>query len=746
MDGFFNILSLNACGLSAHTTSDLKRFLDTNNIDIICIQETKFNGKNIRHIPGYTLENKLFQNNNQNYCGGLATFFKYGINYKNLKVDSARDQNGEIKIETQAFEIYSSGTPHILANIYSRGCDLESLNKLSSLISAQSELNELVITGDFNSHHPLWGAQRSDSHGRAVFEWVEQKGLVLLNDGSPTRLDPGRGIFTCLDLTFTSPKLANRVIWQVINDNWGSDHFPILISLWKSNKLIKDLLVDERFIFEKADWESFKKLCEDISLANVYDDNVEEFLTNLSAKCLSIAKCSIPVAKRNLKNKITVPWWNEVCENAVKERKKALNNLKRNPCEVNRVTYLNKVSLAKNTILQAKKQNWQEFCESCVHDPKNSKDFWQKIHRIKGNSYAPVPILTSNGKNSISPLDKANMLVQHYSKVSSETNIEPEVLAFQQKFENDHFEDINSPHEETNLNPINLDFTIQELKDCISSRKNSASGLDKLSYSMFKNMSDSTLSIWLSLFNKIWREGVFPQEWKLACVIPLKKKNKDPSDPKSYRPISLTSHPGKLLEGMVKARLERYLESKNILNPFQSGFRKGRSTNDQLVRLQHDVLYAKNRGRSVVAIFLDLEAAFDLAWHSGILYKLKQYGITGRCFQYVRAFLLNRKITVKVEDTLSEAETLTRGTPQGAILSPLLFSLLVNDLPAATEGTGMVISQFADDSGGWLMGSDSQTLQRKAQAGLDSIWRWSQEWGFKISKTKTRNHFWKSNS
>ena len=98
-----------------------------------------------------------------------------------------------------------------------------------------------------------------------------------------------------------------------------------------------------------------------------------------------------------------------------------------------------------------------------------------------------------------------------------------------------------------------------------------------------------------------------------------KKKNKDPSDPKSYRPISLTSHPGKLLEGMVKARLERYLESKNILNPFQSGFRKGRSTNDQLVRLQHDVLYAKNRGRSVVAIFLDIEAAFDLAWHSGIL-------------------------------------------------------------------------------------------------------------------------------
>ena len=221
-------------------------------------------------------------------------------------------------------------------------------------------------------------------------------------------------------------------------------------------------------------------------------------------------------------------------------------------------------------------------------------------------------------------MDKANILVQHYAKVSNDTNVEPDVLAFQQNFEFDHFEKINFTRETSTSNPLNLDFTINELKDCINDRKNSTAGLDKISYIMFKNLSDSTLDIRLSFFNKIWREGSFPRDWKLACVIPLQKKNKDPADPKSYRPISLTSHPGKLLEGMVKARLERFLESKNIINPFQSGFRKGRSTIDQLVRLQHDVLYAKNRGRSVVATFLDLEAAFDLAWHSGILYKLKK--------------------------------------------------------------------------------------------------------------------------
>ena len=68
-----------------------------------------------------------------------------------MNMNSARDQNGEIKIETQAFELYSSDTSYILANVYSRGCDFESLNNLSSLISASSEVKELLITGDFNS-------------------------------------------------------------------------------------------------------------------------------------------------------------------------------------------------------------------------------------------------------------------------------------------------------------------------------------------------------------------------------------------------------------------------------------------------------------------------------------------------------------------------------------------------------------------------------------------------------------------
>ena len=423
-----------------------------------------------------------------------------------------------------------------------------------------------------------------------------------------------------------------------------------------------------------------------------------------------------------------VPWWDSSCAESIQGRKKALNALKKHPSADNIQKYRDAEAQATTTILNGKRKNWEEFCDSCVHKSTNSKDFWQKIHRIKGNANRPIPLLKFKSSLATNDTDKAQFLVRHYAKVASDANVPPETLAYQRNFESLHKNYIDTP--ELEATPLNSGFSLTELNEIISTRKDSAAGLDGVSYLLFKHMPSSALNLWLILYNKVWSTGVYPVVWKQACVIPLLKPGKNSEDPQSYRPISLTSHPGKLLEGMVKARLEHLLETKNIINPFQSGFRKGRSTLDQLARLQHDVNLAKNRGHSVLAIFLDLQAAFDLSWHTGVLYKLKEHGITGNCFQYLRNFLEGRKIQVKVGSSLSEIETLTRGTPQGAILSPLLFSILINDLPAVLEGTGLVTSQFADDSGTWLRGANADLLRKRAQTGLDSIWGWAKAWGF----------------
>ena len=118
---------------------------------------------------------------------------------------------------------------------------------------------------------------------------------------------------------------------------------------------------------------------------------------------MDIAKKSIPVFKQPQQNKKNVKWWNSSCEIAVKERKRSLNTFKRHPSEVNRVIYKEAAQNSKFVILNSKQKDWAAFCESAIINPKNPKDFWNKIHRIKGISCRPVPILSKNNKDSITP-------------------------------------------------------------------------------------------------------------------------------------------------------------------------------------------------------------------------------------------------------------------------------------------------------------------------------------------------------
>ena len=106
----------------------------------------------------------------------------------------------------------------------------------------------------------------------------------------------------------------------------------------------------------------------------------------------------------------------------------------------------------------------------------------------------------------------------------------------------------------------------------------------------------------------------FPMEWKRARVIMIPKPGKDKSLPKSYRPISLLPVLGKLLERVLASRISKHLEERKYLNPNQSGFRKGRSTNDQRFRLAQSVGNCMTMGKDTLGHFLDVKKAFDSVW------------------------------------------------------------------------------------------------------------------------------------
>ena len=177
----------------------------------------------------------------------------------------------------------------------------------------------------------------------------------------------------------------------------------------------------------------------------------------------------------------------------------------------------------------------------------------------------------------------ADSFADHFSKISSNGNIEANSVPQRLKFEQDSLEILNN--KDQNLVTYNEEFTLVELQNAISSGNSPSVGLDSISYVMLKHLRKMSLTILLSLFNSIWNAGHTPKAWGESVIIPILKAGKPVSDISSYRPKSLTSVLCKVMEKMISLRLNWFLETNNLLDINQSGFRKNRSTTDHISRL-----------------------------------------------------------------------------------------------------------------------------------------------------------------
>lgn len=141
--------------------------------------------------------------------------------------------------------------------------------------------------------------------------------------------------------------------------------------------------------------------------------------------------------------------------------------------------------------------------------------------------------------------------------------------------------------------------------------------------------------------------------------------------------------------------------------------------------------------RKLVGVFLDLEKAFDLMWTKGVLSQLTRFGIKGKLLAWIQDFLKDRKIQVKVGSDISELKDLDNGSPQGSVLSPILFNVIINTLPDTLKDLPIDLSQFADDSTIWKSAKCPKAAVKIIQKILDAIMEWADAWGFKNSADKT---------
>ena len=213
---------------------------------------------------------------------------------------------------------------------------------------------------------------------------------------------------------------------------------------------------------------------------------------------------------------------------------------------------------------------------------------------------------------------------------------------------------------------INPSFLLNELKDAPNKSNETAAGPDGVYYQFLTHLPQDCLKILLQLFNIIWLSGKIPSSWKEAIVVPIPKPSKDLSDPTNYRPIALTSCLCKTMERMVNERLVWVLESKKLLSKFQCGF---------LVRSEHFIREAFVRKKQVLAVFFDLEKAYDTTWKHGILSDLFYLEFRGRLPIFIQNFPSDFHFQVKSGTTYSNSYLQENGVPQGSILTSMLFNL-----------------------------------------------------------------------
>ena len=198
--------------------------------------------------------------------------------------------------------------------------------------------------------------------------------------------------------------------------------------------------------------------------------------------------------------------------------------------------------------------------------------------------------------------------------------------------------------------------------------------------------------------------GVFPSCYKEALVTPLlKKQSLDCNLLQNYRPVSNLTLISKTIEKVVSAQLNTYLKDNNLLEPCQSAYRQGHSTETALVRVQNDVICAVGQQKAVLLVLLDLSAAFDTVNHQLLIKTLQQLGIRGTMLHWFSTYLVGRLQRIKVNGVTSQPKLLECGVPQGSVLGPILFTIYTASLGQLLRQLDVQYHFYADDSQLWVI-------------------------------------------
>ena len=346
-------------------------------------------------------------------------------------------------------------------------------------------------------------------------------------------------------------------------------------------------------------------------------------------------------------------------------------------------------------------------------NPKHFYSFARKHQIIKGG----IGPLKVNDKLITSPQEICENLSAQYSSVYSQpdpSNAITDPISF---FTLDN-PDIPSL--------LDIEFSEQMIEEEIASLKNhSAPGPDHFPVLLLKTYKkELSKPIYM-----MWRESLDNHDIDPlllhAIVCPVQKPGSETYHAKSYRPISLTSHIIKIFEKIVRKAIISHLVNNNLLPTNQHGFLQGRSTLSQLLNQVETITRILESGNDLDSVYLDFAKAFDKVDHTLLYKKLKSMRIGGKVGVWLHTFLSNRTQQVSANGAISAPSPVLSGVPQGTVLGPILFIIMISDLDSNLQKAFAAL--FADDSRiSSIVASeeDSQNFQQELNR---AIYPWATE-------------------
>lgn len=695
-------------GRGAIVNDQLLHYCQTNNVDIALVQEPYTRRGLMVGLESAPLRTHLcpgvHRMNNVVHGSGIIVL------NPNLKV-LARDDLTTENITVMAVDIGGGKTLTLISAYFKfRIPTIVHTTALSNIID--HIVGDYVICVDANAFSQRWFSRITDARGEVVEDMIDRYHLHCHNRRSRSTTFSGARGNTNIDLTLSSPGFTQVEEWAVVVGETSSDHAIIAFELHLAT-LTKATKRPKRYAEHKADWEAFS-----IALAAALDTEEATLINGgIDEKAACITRCMQTAASKSIptsrsKRKLRPPWWTD----DLTEKRRILNTAARNRYEDRTNNVLNGIyrTARNNFTSQLKKEKrftWRQHCTV------EGKYVWGNLYKWlkKGTSPAKIPssMKKPDGSYTSTLGDTASLIVN--TLIPNDPQLYNEELEVEGCYE---------------YEPC----TQEELKKALwrTSLKKSP-GVDNLTAGIARKSWPYIAGHLCNLANTCLRTGLFPSSWKSAHVTIIRKSaDNDPTEIKSYRPISLLPILAKSLEKLICDRLIN--ETKDNRSSHQHGFVKDKSTFTAIQALLD--WHKSSPDKYTLAVFLDISGAFDNLDWTVLHQDLQLLGCSNSTKAITRSYLTKRKASINIG---GETRTigLTRGCPQGSLFGPVLWNVTMEQLLKTELPRHANIQAYADDIALSISGKSRKELQTRASEILQLILQWGNERKLSFSSAKS---------